>query len=82
MTIKPYPRPIPNMEMVALLAAVSRPLASYHFSPNPDSANSVSESNALRLQQAADVLEYKPFGNEEWFQKMGKLNPHHKRHRS
>lgn len=82
MTEKTYPKPIPTMSMVACLAGVSRNYASYYFSPKEGSPNRVSAKIGARLADAAAILGYKPFGNDAWFEKIGKYAPGASRHRN
>ena len=70
------------MDMVAILAGVSRASASYYFSPNPGNRNGVSQETASRLAEATRQLDYVPFANTEWFLKVGRHLPKADRHRS
>lgn len=76
-----YPRPIPTMDMVAYLAGVSRPAASYFFSPNENSHNRVSTQAGARLRDAATQIGFVPFANDAWFERFGRHLPNAVKHR-
>ncbi len=76
-----YPRPIPTMDMVAYLAGVSRPAASYFFSPNENSRNRVSTQAGARLRDAATQIGFVPYGNDAWFERFGRHLVNAERHR-
>lgn len=69
------------MDMVAYLAGVSRPAASYYFSPNGNSRNRVSKRVAARLREAANQIGYEPYMNDEWFERFGRHLVNAERHR-
>lgn len=69
------------MDMVAYIAGVSRPAASYYFSPNHNSHNRVSTKVGSKLQDAAHLIGYVPYGNDAWFERFGKYLVNAERHR-
>lgn len=57
------------MDMVAVLACVTRTAVSYYFWGRH---RNLSPSTRDRIKQVSDDIGYRPYTNEAWFEKMGK----------
>lgn len=57
------------MDIVAVLACVTRTAVSYYFWGRH---RNLSPATRDRIRRVSDEIGYRPYDNDEWFEKMGK----------